>query len=191
MKVKFIYHIILMLWVSLFVTAISRVYAQGSDPMVFPLKGSNDETIQVSIHLNTDYSQKIYPIFYGTGTLFGADLIGSKRGSVVYDYELGKAIQLIDRQSKVKIIRMAAVPKKTPLFGSGSEIFELHFKINNPDAAYFVLHRFHFGSKIYGKNTILNQHVIRYCPKNIHDCEQISYHGLRVCKKSTIVSQKF
>jgi len=63
-----------------------------------------------------DFKQRMDPVFYGSGTLFGANLSFSQKGLVVSDYELAKAKQIFDRNMKVKKILMAAVSKKNSHF---------------------------------------------------------------------------
>jgi hypothetical protein len=158
--------------------------------LVFPLHGATGEIVQIAIHLNMNFKQRMDPIFYGSGTLFGANLSFSQKGLVASDYELARAIQIFDRNMKVKKIRMAAVPKKTVTFGEGTEIFKLFFKIDAPQSAYFVLNRFHFGNRRFADNIILKQPGIYQLAKIIKNYQKLSHNNLWMTDRRLIVGIK-
>ena len=162
------YKLILLIFTLIFfVININKVYSKENNSLVIPINGCNDDIVQVAIHLNVDFTTKIDPLFYGTGTLFGAEFISYQKGTVITEYLTVKAIQLIDKNTKVKKIRFGAIPKHNIKFGIGSEIIILRFKILDQSSAYFVLSKFYFGNRIFGQNKILGQPIVYQCPDNI------------------------
>jgi len=166
-------------------------FSKESNALFFPLGGKSGDTVQVSIHLDADFSQRVDPVFYGRGTVLGADLISSQKGTVTMEYDFVKAIQVYSKRLKVKKISMAAVPKKIISFGKGSEIIKLFFKVSEANSAYFILSTFNFGNRLFGKNYILKQPIVCRIPVGIEKYQYTALsHKLWMIKKYTLITSK-
>jgi len=166
-----------------------KAFPDDNNSLVFPLNGKSGVLVNISIHLDMDFSKRLDPLFYGSGTLFGANLCYAEKGNVVSQYELVDAIQLFDKRMNINKIRMAAVPKKNVAFGKGTEIIKLFFKIDVPGSACFVLNRFNFGNRFFGHNVVLKAPVIKKITQLMKNYEKISHNHLWMTRETILVSQ--